>query len=132
MARRRKIKHYRSGYMSRKRRRMKIVKTLAFILVLAALIFVGYSVAQSISRLNDPNYKPKESSSSESSVLPSEDSSADSSGEPESSDSQPEPQNTASDIRSILLPADSMEAWTRLRLSSKLWIKPSITASPSS
>ena len=94
--------------MSRKRRRMKIVKTLAFILVLAALIFVGYSVAQSISRLNDPNYKPKEPSSSESSVLPSEDSSADSSGEPESSDSQPEPQNTASDIRSILLPADSM------------------------
>ena len=60
MARRRKIKHYRSGYMSRKRRRMKIVKTLVLILVLAALIFVGYSVAQSISRLNDPNYKPKE------------------------------------------------------------------------
>ena len=110
MARRRKIKHYRSGYMSRKRRRMKIVKTLVFILVLAALIFVGYSVAQSISRLNDPNYKPKEPSSSESSVLPSEDSSADSSGEPEGSESQPEPQNTASDIRSILLPADSMRS----------------------
>ena len=110
MARRRKIKHYRSGYMSRKRRRMKIIKTLAFILVLAALIFVGYSVAQSISRLNDPNYKPKEPSSSESSVLPPEESSSESSGEPESPSSEPEPQNTASDIRSILLPFDSMKS----------------------
>lgn len=113
MARQRKIKHYRSGFMSRKRKRMKILKTALFILVLAALIFVGYSVAQSISRLNDPNYKP-ESSSSESVSLPSEDNGLSgenpdgSASEPADPSSEPEPQNTASDIRSILLPFDSM------------------------
>ncbi len=113
MARQRKIKHYRSGFMSRKRKRMKILKTVVFILVLAALIFVGYSVAQSISRLNDPNYRP-ESSSSENAPLPSEDNGLSgenpdgSASEPEDPSSEPEPQNTASDIRSILLPFDSM------------------------
>ena len=99
--------------MSRKRRRMKIIKTLAFILVLAALIFVGYSVAQSISRLNDPNYKPKEPSSSESSILPPEESSSESSGEPKSPISEPEPQNTASDIRSIPVSYTHLDVYKR-------------------
>lgn len=96
--------------MIRKRRRAKIIKTVAFIVVLAALIFVGYSVAQSISRLGDPNYKQKEPSSSESLSLPSEDRSEESSSEPEGESSQPKPQNTTSDIRSILLPQSSMES----------------------
>ena len=112
MARPRKIKHYRSGYMTRKRKRMKIIKTVAFIAVLVALIFVGYSIAKSIGRLNDPNYKPKDPSS-ESLILSSAESSEESLSEPSDIPSEPESSNTASDtasdIRSILLPQDNMD-----------------------
>ena len=45
----RKIKHYRSGYLMRKRRRERFLKTVFFLFIIALLVFLGYTIATSVS-----------------------------------------------------------------------------------
>lgn len=63
----RKIKHYRNGYLIRKRRRNKFFKILLFIISIALLIFLGYTIAKSINHIDKSN-KDESSSQIESTV----------------------------------------------------------------
>lgn len=93
----RKIRRYRNGYLIRKRRRAKVMKVLFTIFLLALLVFLGYSIAKSLSQIGS-----KEESSSEEISISSEIEVAESS---EESSSQIEENSF---VRSILLPTDSM------------------------
>lgn len=100
MAKQRKIKHYRYGYSSKKYRRARIWKTLLFLLLLAALVFVGYCVTKAVGNLAN---RPEEPSSSQTESLPPESSAP---SEPESSSEPEPPARTA--LRAVAIPKESM------------------------
>lgn len=105
MARHRKIKRHTYSYRTRKRRRRNLMRALTCLLILAALILIGYSVALSLERLSEPSAPSEESSQTE--TIPSE-----TSKEPESSvpSSEPEPEPEPEDlaVRAVLMPHDIM------------------------
>ncbi len=100
MAKQRKIKHYRFGYSSKRRRRARIWKTLLFFLLLVALVFVGYCVTKAVGNLAN---RPEGSSSSQTESLPPESSVP---SEPESS-SEPEPVVRTA-LHAVVIPSESM------------------------
>lgn len=105
MAKHRKIRHYSHSYRVRKRRRQNLLRVLVFLLILAALTLVGYSVAQSLERLS-------QEPSSEESSQPSE-SSSEISDEPESSEPSSEPFSEPApiedtDVKALLMPLETM------------------------
>lgn len=103
MPKQRKIKHYSFGYMSRRRRRGRILKVIAFLAGLAVLIFLGYCAAMAVVNLSDREHSSQEESSVAAS-LPKEESAV--SQTPESSE-EPEPsggQTASADIRAVMMP----------------------------
>ena len=94
----RKIKRYRSGYLMRRRRRERFVKTVFFLFIIALLIFLGYTIAKSVSNRNVEKPLPEPSVISEVSEESYE--------EPIVSEVSEE--EKLSDIRSIVLPYESM------------------------
>ncbi len=96
----RKIRRYRSGYLMRRRRRERFFKTVFFLAIIALLIFLGYTIAKSVSDKKTETPAPESSEIIVSEI--SEESIE------ESAESEIISEST-SDIRSILLPYDSME-----------------------
>ena len=104
MARHRKIRRYSHSYRTRRRRRQNTLRVLLFLLILAALGLVGYSIALSLEKLSS---RPEESSeiSSEVSEEPSsEPVSSEPSSEPVSEPEEPEDLT----VRAILMPRETM------------------------
>ncbi|MGI5893235.1 MAG: putative glycoside hydrolase [Candidatus Merdivicinus sp.] len=104
MPRQRKIKHYSYASLNRRRKRGKIIKIFLFLLLLAALIFLGYCVAESIGKLSENRESSQQEESSwiaESSTLSNPESSEESSEENLSSS---ESEVQAEQIRAILVP----------------------------
>lgn len=91
----RKIKRYRSGYLMRKRRRERFLKTVFFLFIIALLVFLGYTIAKSVSNRKVEKPLPEPSVISE-----------ELSEEPIVSEVSEE--EKLSDIRSIVLPYESM------------------------
>lgn len=108
MAKHRKIKRYSHSYRARRRRQQNVLRVLLFLLILAALALVGYSIAMSLERLSNPS--SEESSGISSSEISSE-TSSEVSSEPESSEpsseAEPEPVEDK-DIRAIAMPLETM------------------------
>ena len=103
MAKYRKIKHYSHSYRARQRRRRNLLQLLLFLLILGALVLVGYSIAQSLGRLS----QREESSLPESE--PEVSSAVPVSSEPESS--LPEyslPEEEETELRALVMPLETM------------------------
>ena len=102
MAKYRKIKRY--SYRTRRQQRRSIFRWILFLLILAALVFVGYQVAHSWQILSERQEQEQQEQSSlpESSEVPV-------SSQPEESEpsSEPEPEPTSSEIRAAILPLES-------------------------
>jgi len=96
-----KIRRYRSGYLMRRRRRERFFKAIFFIAILALLIFLGYTIAKSVSNRKTESPTPE---SSEIVVSEISEESVE-----ESVESEIIAEENTSDIRSILLPYDNME-----------------------
>lgn len=106
MAKHRKIKHYGHSFRARQRRRRGVLRFLLFLLVLAVLVFLGYSIAQSLGRLtNEPDLSSLQSQ--EDSSLPS---AGPESTQPEESSSEPEstPEESDASVRAILMPLETL------------------------
>lgn len=109
MAKHRKIRRYSHSYRAKRRRRQNLTKVLLFLLILAALALVGYSIAIALERLSEPE---------ESSIISSEITEEPSSGEVSEPSSPPESEPSSEpaedlpephgEIRAIQMPLETM------------------------
>ncbi len=97
----RKIKRYRSGYLMRRRRRERFFKAVFFLLIIALLIFLGYTIAKSVSDKKNEPVVPEVSETVISEI---------SEERVEEPESEIITEENSSDIRSILLPYENMES----------------------
>ena len=107
MPKQRKIKHYRYGFSSRRQRRGRILKGLLFILLLAALVFIGYCVSKSVGDLINRENSSQISSQTESLASESSEESLISVSSEEESSSEID-QTDAAVIKAIAIPKESM------------------------
>ena len=106
MPKQRKIKHYRYGFSSRRQRRGRILKGILFVLLLAALVFIGYCVSKSVGDLL--NRESSVPSSSQEESLP--ESSEEEPSVPEEESSEEEDTPAMESIRAIAVPRESMSS----------------------
>lgn len=104
MAKHRKIKHYSHSYRAKKKRQQGIFKAILFLLLLAVLVFLGYSIAQSLGDLL--REEPQSSYLDDSSLPPDE--SSERNSEPDSSGDSSSPES--SDAPGLIAPAQPVKA----------------------
>ncbi len=108
MAKHRKIKHYSHSYRAKQKRRQGVFKAALFLLLLAVLVFLGYSIAQS---LGDLLNEGPESSYMDDASLPSEEPSEQSSepdSQPSSEPADPGLIAPSQPVRAAAMPAEAM------------------------